>query len=98
KGMVIVCGDGGDLRVRHGNFRIERGKFPMLLVLLGTVVPARKRENQRIIALQFAELALFAGVIGHLVIGENSAGHNIRTHGLTPLVRASWASSIATAF
>ena len=49
--MVIVGGDRGDLSVRHRDLRVERGEFQMLLVLLWAIVAARKREDQRIIAL-----------------------------------------------
>src|SRR5271154_2901241 len=58
----------------------------MLLVLLWAIVATRKRQNQRIIALQLAELARCARVIGQFVVGENASGHNIRTHDWTPLV------------
>jgi len=49
--MVIVCGDRGDLSVRHCDFRVERGKFQMLQVLLWAIVAARKSKDQRVIAL-----------------------------------------------
>ena len=52
--MVIV---GGDPSVCHGDLRVEGGEFQMLLVLLGAIVAARQGEDQRIIALQLAELA-----------------------------------------
>ena len=54
---MVVGGDRDDLGVRHGDLRIERGELQMLLVLLWTVVAAREREDQRIVALQLAELA-----------------------------------------
>ena len=49
--MVVVGGNRNDLRVRHRDLRIERGKFQMLLVLLGAVVAAREREDERVITL-----------------------------------------------
>jgi hypothetical protein len=58
----------------------------MLLVLLWAIVAAREREDHWIVALQFAELARFVGVIGQFVVGENASGHNIRTHDSTPPV------------
>src|SRR5271163_4106342 len=84
--MVIVGGDRGDLRVRHCDTRIERGEFQMLLVLLWAVVAARKREDQRILTLQLAELAQGARVIGQFIVGENASRHDIRTHDWTPPV------------
>src|ERR1700758_3899833 len=94
--MVIVGGDGSDLSVRHRNLRVEGGEFQMLLVLLRAIVPARKREDQRIIALQFAELAQRFSVIGQFVVGENASGDNVRTHVRAPAME-SRASVILTA-
>ena len=56
----------------------------MLLVLLRAEVAAREREDQRIIALKFAEPAQRAGVIGELVVGKSGAGHDVRAHSWTP--------------
>ena len=86
KSMVIVGGDRGDLGIRHGNLRVERGELQMLLVLLRAVVAARERENQRVVALDFAEFALCARVIWQFVVGENSSGYDIRPNDLTPPV------------
>src|ERR1700757_1347189 len=94
--MVIVGGDRGDLSVRHRNLRVEGGEFQMLLVLLRAIVPARKREDQRIVALQFAELAQRFSVIGQFVVGENASGGNVRTHVRAPPM-GSRASIILTA-
>ena len=51
KRMVIVGRNRGDLSVRYRDLWIERGEFQMLLVLLWTIVAARKREDERIITL-----------------------------------------------
>jgi len=72
--MMIVGGDGCYLSVRHGDLRVERRQFPMLLVLLGAVVSARERENQWISALQLAELARLARMVGQFVVGETPPG------------------------
>ena len=42
----------------------------MLLVLLRAVVAAREREDQRVLALQLAQLARRVRVIGQLVVGK----------------------------
>jgi hypothetical protein len=55
--VVLVGRDRRHLGVGDGDLRIERGEFEMLLVLLRAVVAARQREDQRIVALQLAELA-----------------------------------------
>jgi hypothetical protein len=84
--MVIVGGDRGDLGVRHRDLRVKRCEFRMLLVVLWAKVAARKRKDERIIALQLAELAQFARVIGQFVVGENASGRDIRTHDWIPPV------------
>src|ERR1700719_4290118 len=78
--MVIVGGDRGNLSVRHRDLRVERGEFQMLLVLLRAVVAAREREDQRVVALEFAELPQCARVIGEFVVGENVSCNNVRSH------------------
>lgn len=55
--VVIVSSDRRDLRVGHGDFRVEPGELQMLLVLLWAVMAASQRQNQRIVTLQFTELA-----------------------------------------
>ena len=55
--VVLVGRDRDDLRVGHGDLRLERRQLEVLLVLLRAVVAAREREDQRIVALELAELA-----------------------------------------
>ena len=78
--VVIVGGDRDDLSVRHGDLGVERSDFQMLLVLFRAIVAARQREDERIVALQLAEFAQFARVIGQFVVGENASGDDIRAH------------------
>ena len=77
---MIVGGNRDDLSVRHCDPGIERGELQMLLVLLGTEVAPREREDQRVVALQVAEPARRACVIGQLVVGKRSSGHHVRSH------------------
>ena len=72
--VVVVGGNRGNLRVRHSDFRIKRGEVQVLLVFLGAVMAARKRQDQGIIALEFAEPARCACVIGQLIVGKNGPG------------------------
>src|SRR6202008_4120812 len=92
KCVMVVGGDGRDLGVRHSDFRVERGELQMLLVFLRAIVSARKREDQRVIALQFAEPALCICVVGQLVVRENPSGHDVRAHGWTPSIGSLWVS------
>src|SRR5256885_13111424 len=82
---MVVGRDRGDPGVRHGDLRVERGELQMLLVLLRAVVAAREREDQRVVALQLAEPAWRARVIGQLVVGKAAAGRDVRTHGSSPI-------------
>ena len=78
--VMVVGRDRGDLGVGHGDLRVERGELQMLLVLLRAVVAAREREDQRVVALQLAELARRVRVVGQLVVGKRAAGHDVGTH------------------
>jgi hypothetical protein len=46
----------------------------MLLVFLRAVVAAREREDQRVVALEFAKFAQCARMIGQFVIGKKPPG------------------------
>ena len=85
--VVVVGRDRGDLGVRHGDLRVERGELQMLLVLLRAVVAAREREDQRVVALQLAEPAWRARVIGQLVVGKGASGRDVSAHGWSPSSR-----------
>ena len=80
--VVVISGDRDNLGVSHSDFRIKRGKFPMLLVFLRAVMAARKRQDQGIIALEFTESARRARVIGQLIVRKNASGYKIMAHGL----------------
>src|SRR5215471_7544338 len=88
--VVVVCGNGCDLGIRNHDFRIERGKFQMLLVFLWAVVAAREREDQRVVALQFTQPAQTVAVIGQFVVRKYASGDNIRTHAWTPSLGFVW--------
>jgi hypothetical protein len=79
--LVLVRRDRDHLGVGHGDLRLERRQLEVLLVLLRAVVAAREREDQRVAALEFAEPADGAGVVGERVIGEDAAGNDVGTHG-----------------
>jgi hypothetical protein len=56
----------------------------MLLVLLRAVVAAREGKDQRIVALQLAQAADGAGVVGQLVVGKGGSGNDVGTHDVPP--------------
>jgi hypothetical protein len=78
--VVVIGGDGGHLGVSHGDLRIKGGEIQMLLVFLRAVMAARKIQDQRIIALEFAEPARRVRVIGQLVVGKNASRCEVMTH------------------
>src|SRR6266487_6615739 len=58
----------------------------MLLMLLGAIVAARERENQRVVTLQVTEPAHGVRMVGKLVVGEHCARRDVRTHRLDSFV------------
>jgi hypothetical protein len=80
-GVVVVSRDRGDLGVGDGDLRIERSQLQVLLVLLGAIVAAREREDQRVIALQLAQPPHGFGVVRQLVVGKDRAGHDVGSRG-----------------
>jgi hypothetical protein len=53
----------------------------VLLMLLPAVVAAREGEDQRILALDPAEGAIGAGVVGQRVVWDQAAGPDVGAHG-----------------
>jgi hypothetical protein len=62
--VVHIGGDRDDLRVGDSDLGLERGQLQVLLVLLRAVVAAGEREDHRVTALQLAQRADDAGVVG----------------------------------
>src|SRR3954451_25023343 len=52
----------------------------MMLVLFRAEVAAGEQDDQRVPALQLAELALRVRVIGQLVVGKGPAGNDVGAH------------------
>src|SRR5579863_7866588 len=73
-----------DLGVGHGDLREVGGELEVLLVLFRTIVAARECQDQRILALDLAERASDAILVGKLVVGECAAGGDVRAHGASP--------------
>ena len=84
--VVVIGGDGSNLCICHSDFRIKRGEIEMLLVFFRAVVATRKRQDQWVIALEFAEPAQGARVIGQLKVGKNGPSYDIGTHMIISLV------------
>src|SRR3984957_15672638 len=84
---MAVGGDRTNLRVRHGDRRIEGGGFEMLPMLLWTVMAEREREEQRIVALERAQSTQNTRVIRQFIVRENGSWYDIRTHRCTPSIK-----------
>src|SRR6266851_7609722 len=51
-----------------------------LPAVLGSVTPAAKDEDHGVLSLQFGELSVFRGVVGQLIVGEESLWNGVRAH------------------
>jgi hypothetical protein len=59
---------------------MEFNKPFILPALLGAETSAAEDENHWMLSLQFGELPAFRGVVGKLIVGEDSFRNNIRPH------------------
>jgi hypothetical protein len=57
----------------------------MLPVLSRPVMASPECEDQWVVTLQLAQAPHGFGVVRQLVVGKDAAGHNVGTHGQTPL-------------
>jgi hypothetical protein len=73
------------VRVGRRDLGVVGGQLHVLVVFFGAVVAAGEGEGEDhwVAALQFAELADGAGVVGQRVVGEGAAGDDVRMHGMT---------------
>jgi hypothetical protein len=72
--VMVVGRDRDNPRICHSDLRVKRGKLQMLLVFFRAIVAARKRQDEGIITLEFAEPAWGARMIGLLIVrGEQRA-------------------------
>jgi hypothetical protein len=78
--VMVIGGDRDNPGISNSDLRKKRGKLQMLLVLFRAVVAAGKCEDQGIIALQFAEPARCARVIGQLIVRKNGSGYKVISH------------------
>src|SRR3984893_7734797 len=66
--------------IAHLELPVELHEPFSLPAVLGAVAPAAEYENHWIVPLQFGQLAVFRGVVGKLVIEEDSPRNNVRSH------------------
>ena len=82
---MVIGGDRDNLGVCHSDLRIERRKIQMLLMFFRAVVAARKRQDQGIATLEFAEPTLRTCMVGQLKIGKYISCNQIVRHRSNPL-------------
>jgi hypothetical protein len=65
-----------------GNLELtmEFNKPFSLPAVLGAETSAAEDENHGMLPLQFGELPAFRGVVGKLIVGEDSPWNNLRSH------------------
>src|SRR5437667_8458295 len=49
--------------------------------VLGSVTSAAEDEDHGVLSLQFGELSVFGGVVGQLIVGEDSPWNDVRANG-----------------
>jgi hypothetical protein len=76
----IVGADRDQPAIRNLEFTMELNQPFRLPAVLGSVTPAAEDEHQGVLSLQFGELPVFRGVVGQLIVGEDSPGNNVRSH------------------
>jgi hypothetical protein len=76
----IVGADRGQPAIRNLEFTMELNQPFRLPAVFGSVTPAAEDEHQGVLSLQFGELPVFRGVVGQLIVGEDSPGNNVRSH------------------
>jgi len=59
---------------------MEFNKPFILPALLGAETSAAEDENHWMLSLQFGELPAFRGVVGKLIVGDDSPWNNVRSH------------------
>jgi len=68
---------------------MEFNKPFILPALLGAETSAAEDENHWMLSLQFGELPAFRGVVGKLIVGEDSPWNNVRSHMKTTFLTSS---------
>ena len=81
-----------------GNLELtmEFNKPFSLPAVLGAETSAAEDENHWMLSLQFGELPAFRGVVGKLIVGEDSPWNNVRSHMKSPTVGCASAGYVST--
>ena len=76
----IVGADCDQPAIGNLEFTMELNQPFRLPAVLGSVTPAAEDEDHGVLSLQFGELSVFRGVVGQLIVGEDSPWNDVRAH------------------
>jgi hypothetical protein len=76
----VVGADRDQPAIRDLEFTMELNQPFRLPAVLWSVTPATEDEDQGVLSLQFGELPVFRGVVGQLIVWEDSPRNNVRSH------------------
>ena len=76
----VVGADGDETAIADLEFAMEFHKQFSLAAILRAETTAAEDENHGMWSLQLGELAMFAGVVGKLEVGEDGPWNNVRSH------------------
>src|SRR5262249_54454619 len=76
----IVGADCDKAAIANLELTMELNKPFRLPAVFGAETSAAEDENHRVLSLQFGELPPLSGVVGKLIIGEDSPWNNVRSH------------------
>jgi hypothetical protein len=76
----VVGADRDQPAITNLHLAVKLDKPLSLPALLGAESSAAEYENHRMLSLEFGELPAFRGVIGKLVVGEDSPWNHVGSH------------------
>jgi len=76
----IVGADRDQPAIGNLEFTMELNQPFRLSAVLGSVTPAAEDEDHWMGSLQFGELPVFRGMVGQLIVGEDSPWNDVRAH------------------
>jgi len=76
----IVGADRDQPAIGNLEFTMELNQPFRLPAVLGSVTPAAEDEDHGVLSLQFGEFSVFRGVVGQLIVGEDSPWNDVRAH------------------
>src|ERR1700730_266331 len=92
----IVGADCDQAAIANLELTMELNKPFSLPAVFGAETSAAEDKNHRVLSLQFGELPPLSGVVGKLIVGEDSPWNNVRSHRSSPTVGCASAVYVST--